>query len=109
MPGAAHLLLGRLGKAAVFFGVLVGMFVIGCALDGRLFPFAGTEWLTWLAALAQWGQGLPRLVAGLTGLGAGAVTATTYEYGNTFLMASGLLTALVVMNAVDLLRSKGGA
>lgn len=109
VPGAAHLLLGRVGKAAVFFVVLTGMFATGCGLDGRLFPFADSEWLTWLAALAQWGLGLPRIVAGMAGLGAGVVTSVTYEYGNTFLMAGGLLNALVVLNAVDLSRARGQA
>jgi hypothetical protein len=107
VPGAAHLVLGQPRKGAVFFVVLTAMFVIGCAFDGRLFPFQTSEWLVFLAAVAQWGVGLPRLLGGLTGLGAGDVTAITYEYGNTFLMASGLLNALVTLNASDLARRRG--
>ncbi len=106
VPGAAHLLLGRARKAAIFFVVLTGMFVVGCALAGRLFPFQASEWLVVLMALAQWGLGLPRLVGAVGGFGAGEVTSVTYEYGNTFLMASGLLNALVVLNAVDIARGR---
>jgi hypothetical protein len=109
VPGAGHLLLGRFGKAAVFFVVLTGMFAVGCGLDGRLFRFAGADWLTWLSALAQWGLGLPRVIAGMAGLGEGVVTAVTYEYGNTFLMAGGLLNALVMLNAFDLARTRPDA
>lgn len=109
VPGAAHLLLGRPAKAAVFFVVLCGMFAFGIALEGRLFPFEASEWLVFLAALAQWGAGVPRLVAGVAGVGSGTVTAVTYEYGNTFLMAAGLLNGLVVLNAVDLARGRGAA
>ena len=35
-------------------------------------------------------------------LGAGLVTAATYEYGNTFLMTTGLLNFLVILDAFDI-------
>jgi hypothetical protein len=35
-------------------------------------------------------------------LGMGLVTATTYEYGNTFLMTAGLLNFLVILDAFDI-------
>jgi hypothetical protein len=106
VPGAAHAMLGRFSKALVFFVVLSAMFAIGAGLDGRLFSPASSEWLVSLAALAQWGLGLPRMIAGIAGVGDGMVTSVTYEYGNTFLMASGLLNALVVLNALDLARNR---
>ncbi len=106
VPGAAHALLGQTAKGALFFVVLTGMFAIGLAFGGRLFPFQFAEWLVFLAALAQWGVGLPRLIAGMTGLGAGDVIAVTYEYGNTFLMAAGLLNALVLLDAVDVAKGR---
>jgi hypothetical protein len=107
VPGAAHALLGQFSKAALFFTVLTGMFALGCGLDGRLFPFDSSEWLVLLAAFAEWGVGLPRVVAGIAGVGAGSVTSITYEYGNTFLMASGLLNMLVALNAADVARGRG--
>ena len=107
IPGAAHVVLGQPRKGVVFFAVLTAMFLIGCAFDGRLFPFQSSEWLVFLAAVAQWGVGLPRMIGGAIGLGTGDVTAITYEYGNTFLMASGLLNALVALNASDLARRRG--
>lgn len=99
-------MLGQFSKSAIFFVVLTTMFVLGCAFDGRLFPFQTSEWLVVLAALAQWGLGLPRLIGAVTGFGVGDVTAITYEYGNTFLMAAGLLNALVVLNVFDLARGR---
>jgi Family of unknown function (DUF6677) len=102
VPGAAHLWLGQPRKAVVFFVVLSGMFAIGLAFGGRLFPFQVSDPLMFLAAAAEWGLGLPRLVSGMAGVGPGEVTAMTYEYGNTFLMVSGLLNMLVVLNAFDL-------
>ncbi|HVT48656.1 MAG TPA: DUF6677 family protein [Vicinamibacterales bacterium] len=102
VPGAGHLLQGRTEKAVVFFVVLVGLFTIGLGFGGRLFPFRAAEPLVFLAAAAEWVLGLPRLVAALGGFGAGDVVRVTYEYGNTFLIAAGLLNALVVLDVYDL-------
>jgi hypothetical protein len=101
VPGAGHFLLGQTQKALTFFVVLTAMAVIGLALGGRLFPFEASDPLLFLAALAQWTIGLPRLAALAGGLGQGSVTAASYEYGNTFLIVSGLLNALVVLDTYD--------
>jgi hypothetical protein len=109
VPGAAHAWLGQPRKAIVFFVVLCGMFVTGLALSGRLLPFQVADPLAFLAALAQWGLGVPRIVAAMAGAGQGTVTAVTYEYGNTFLIAGGLLNMLVALNASDLASARSRA
>jgi hypothetical protein len=101
VPGAAHLWLGQTRKAVTFFVMLSGMFAVGLAFGGRLFPFQLSDPLVFLAAAAEWGQAVPRIVAAMAGAGQGDVVAATYEYGNTFLMVSGLLNMLVVLNATD--------
>jgi hypothetical protein len=102
VPGAGHLWMGRRQKAFVFFPALLAMFVIGLLLEGRIFPFDPSEPLVALAAIANVGLGLPWLLARMTGAGAGLVTATTYEYGNCFLIVAGLLNFLVVLDAFDI-------
>jgi hypothetical protein len=102
VPGAAHVLEGQWRKGIVFFVALTGMFVLGLAFGGRLFPMAPSDPLVLLAAIAQWLNGLPRIVAVLGGFGDGHVVSLTYEYGNTFLIAGGLLNALVALDAYDL-------
>ena len=101
IPGAGHLLLGRRQKAVVFFLALSLMFFVGLQLQGRIFPFDLSEPLVALAAIADLGMGLPWALAKMTGQGAGTVTAVTYEYGNTFLIVSGLLNFLVILDAFD--------
>ena len=101
VPGAGHFMQGHVRKAVTFFLILAGMFAIGLAFGGRLFPFQIDDPLVFLIAVAEWTIALPRVVAGLAGLGEGNVTAVTYEYGNTFLIVSGLLNALVLLDAID--------
>jgi hypothetical protein len=101
VPGAGHFLLGRRQKAIVFAVTLPLMFAFGLWLEGRIFPFEFSQPLVALAAFADLGIGLPYFVAKILGHGAGRVVAITYEYGNTFLIVSGLLNMLVVLDAFD--------
>src|SRR5689334_5254666 len=73
VPGAAHVMVGHVRKAVVFFVVLAVMFAFGVASGGRLFPFVPSDPLLFLAALAEWALGLPRVVAMLAGYGQGDV------------------------------------
>ncbi len=106
VPGAGHLLTGRIRKGLVFFTVLGAMVLIGLAFGGRVFPFQLAEPLVFLAAAAEWAVGLPRLLAGMSGAGRGDVVAATYEYGNTFLIVAGLLNTLVALDAADIARGR---
>jgi hypothetical protein len=64
--------------------------------------YAGYEPLVALAAVANLGLGLPWIVARAADVGAGTVTAVTYEYGNCFMIVAGLLNFLVVLDAFDI-------
>lgn len=102
VPGAAHLWLGRRQKGIVFIVMLPLMFLVGLAYHGRLFPFDVSEPLVALASIADFGLGVPFLLARMLGAGAGQVTAVTYEYGNAFLIVAGLLNFLIMLDAYDI-------
>ena len=102
VPGAGHLWLGRRQKGIVFLVTLPLMFVTGIWLQGRIFPFELSEPLVGLAAFANLGIGLPWFAARALELGAGVVTAASYEYGNTFMIVAGLLNFLVMLDAFDI-------
>lgn len=101
VPGLGHLALGRRQKGVIFLVVIPAMFGIGLALSGRMFPFDFSQPLGALAAIAARGTGVPALLAGMLDLGRGVVTDATYEYGNTFVIVSGLLNMLVAIDAFD--------
>ena len=102
IPGAGHLWLGQLSKGVIFLVALPLMFVVGLELEGELFPIDPSQPLVTLAALADLGIGAVYFLARALGAGDGRVVATTYEYGNSFLIVSGLLNMLVVMDAFDI-------
>lgn len=101
VPGLGHVLLGKRQKALVFLLTIPAMFLMGLTLSGRMFPFDFSQPLTGLAAVAARGVGVLAVVAGWLGYGQGVVTAAAYEYGNAFLIVSGLLNMLVALDAFD--------
>ncbi len=104
------MLQGQAGKALVFGLGLLPMYVLGLVFGGRLFPFQISEPLVLLAAGAEWMMGATRVLVGWAGYGVGDVVAASYEYGNTFLIVSGLLNVLVMFDAADVARGrKAGA
>ena len=101
VPGVGHLWLGRAQKGLIFLVTLPLMFAVGLWMEGRLFPFELGQPLVALAAFADIGVGVPYFVAKAMGIGAGRVIAQSFEYGNAFLIVSGLLNMLVVLDAFD--------
>jgi hypothetical protein len=106
IPGAGHLLLGRVQKGVTFLIALTLMFVFGLWLQGRLFPIELSQPLVALAAFADLGIGIPFFIARAMGAGAGRVVALTYEYGNAFLIVAGLMNMLVVLDAFDIAQGR---
>jgi len=102
VPGAGHLWMGRRQKGIVFLLALPAMFLIGLLLKGRVFPFELSDPLVALAAVANLLAGAPWMLARMMDSGAGTVTAGSYEYGNCFLIVSGLLNFLVILDAYDI-------
>ena len=109
VPGSAHAMVGQFRKAIILFVTLTFMFVFGIANGGRLFPFVPSDPLLLLAAAAEWALGLPHLVALLGGYGQGDVVAAAYEYGNTCLIAAGLLNTLAILDAHDVATGRKAA
>jgi hypothetical protein len=102
VPGAGHLWQGRTQKGLIFLVGIPLMFAVGLWLNGRLFPVEIAQPLVALAAFASLGNGIPYVIAAVLGLGKGVVTAASYEYGNTFVIVSGLLNMLVALDAYDI-------
>jgi hypothetical protein len=101
VPGAGHLLLGRRQKGIIFLATLPLMFTIGLWLQGRLMAFEPSDPIVFGMAVAALGNGIPYFIASAIESGRGVVTAVTYEYGNAFIVAAGLLNMLVMLDAFD--------
>ena len=102
IPGAGHFFLGRRGRAAVFFAIVLSMFVAGLRLDGQLYANIAGGGLQMLATLGSLGAGLPYFIARSMNHSWGDMTSLTYEYGSAFTLTAGLMNLLLVLDAFDI-------
>lgn len=105
VPGAGHFYLGRRSRAAVFFCVVIFMFVLGLWLDGKLYVPERGKPLALFAALASMGTGLPYFLARMLGT-FGDVSSITYEYGTAFSLTAGLMNLLLVLDSFDIAENR---
>ena len=97
VPGAGHFLLRKWGRGALLSISVVGMFVIGLAMQGKLYTSA-QDILDMLGFVGDLGNGLLYIVCRTFGLGADQVMVTTADWGTRFIVVAGLLN---VISAVD--------
>ncbi|MEW6131458.1 MAG: DUF6677 family protein [Acidobacteriota bacterium] len=111
IPGAGHLVLGKYGRAAMFFLTITAAFMIGLALHGRLFwPLQPTvenssspDFVSFLWFFAQIGTGLCYLFCYALGINTiPTPNAPTYEYANALTCLAGLLNYLVIHDVFDI-------
>ena len=103
VPGLGHFYLGRRRTAAAFAAIVTLAFVAGLSFQGRLYSVEAGQPLTILATFAVYGAGLLNIAARLfSDNPGGAILATTYEYGCAYLLTSGLMTLLLVLDAWDI-------
>lgn len=102
LPGAGHLLSGRLKRAALLALVLIGAFALGILLHGRLATIDFDNRLSFFFVFADAGSGLLYLGCYLANIGIDvAAKNPTYEYGTSLLHVVGLLNYLAALDAYD--------
>jgi hypothetical protein len=106
IPGLGHVLLGRWIRGVIFTVCVVGMFLLGLAMEGKLYGLEFEVPLQVFALIANLGTGILYLAAKYLGLGIGITTAPSYDYGTTFLWVSGLLNMLIVLDVFDIARGR---
>lgn len=101
VPGGGHFYLGYRARAAVFFAIILILFLIGLNIDGRLYTIQRGSLLTLLASIGSMGAGVLYFVAKAMGP-FGDVTSITYEYGTAFTLTAGLMNLLLVLDCFDI-------
>lgn len=105
VPGLGHLGQGRVSRGALGGATVLLMFLTGAALGGHIYGLRDTSegLLSSLFGFCDLGSGILCLGSKLFGL---AVTErpqlSTSEYGNVFLMVSGLLNFILALDAFDI-------
>ena len=106
IPGLGHALLRKWDRAAVFFGCIAAMMIIGVRLDGCLFDPDFLDIFAILKFVAEAGAGLFYWIPWALGAGTGDNTAYTYNFANVFIYSAGLLNMLTIVDVFDIARGR---
>ena len=101
VPGAGHFLLRKWGRGSLLAASILGMFVLGIAMQGKLYGGAH-DILDVLGLAGDLGNGLLYIISRVLGLGAAQVQVTTADYGTRFIVVAGLLNVIAAVDAHNL-------
>jgi TM2 domain-containing membrane protein YozV len=101
VPGAGHFLLRKWGRGTLLAASILGMFVLGLAMQGKLYANAH-DILDVLGLAGDLGNGLLYILSRAAGLGADQVQLTTADYGTRFIVVAGLLNVIAAVDAHNL-------
>ena len=106
LPGIGHIALRLWGRGIAFMLTVMLMFVLGVAMQGKLYDPTPEQPLHIFAFIANMGVGIPYIIAQRLGFGAGVISFPSYDFGNTYLWVSGLLNYLIVLDVFDVARGR---
>src|ERR1700721_4829027 len=99
IPGAGHLIQKRWIRGLLIMGSIVIMFVIGIAMQGRVYRPNGGDILDILGFVGDVGAGGLYILTRAMDLGQGAVAHATADYGTKFIIVAGLLNFISAPDA----------
>jgi len=107
IPGLGHILMGRWIRGILLAVAISLMFLMGLSMQGELYSSDLNQApLRLFGFFADAGIGLMYWLAEHARLGAGSMSARTYDYGTAYLWVCGLLNYLSVLDAFDIARGR---
>ena len=102
VPGLGHLLLGRWGRALVFFAAVSGLVVSGYLLRGNVFPPHSGDPFGTLGFLADAATGAFYYFSRFFEAAGPDVSRAAGDYGTRFIAAAGVVNVLAVLDTIEI-------
>jgi hypothetical protein len=99
IPGAGHLIQKKWIRGALLMASIVLMFVLGLAMQGRVYKPNGGDILDILGFVGDVGTGGLYILTRAMDWGQGAIAHATADYGTKFLIVAGLLNFISAADA----------
>jgi len=99
IPGAGHMIQKRWIRGGLLFISIVTLFVLGLAMQGRIYHATGGEILDILGFIGDVGAGALYILTLANDWGQGAIAFATADYGTKFIIVAGLLNFIAVADA----------
>src|SRR5437660_800737 len=99
IPGAGHMIQKRWIRGGLLFISIVTLFLLGLAMQGRIYKANGGDILEILGFIGDIGAGALYLLSVMNDWGQGAIAFATADYGTKFMIVAGLLNFIAIADA----------
>jgi hypothetical protein len=99
IPGAGHMIQKRWIRGLLLFVSIMTLFVLGLAMQGRIYKANGGDILDILGFIGDVGAGGIYILTLANDWGQGAIAFATADYGTKFMIVAGLLNFIAVADA----------
>jgi hypothetical protein len=99
IPGAGHMIQKRWTRGLLLFLSIVSLFLLGLAMQGRVYKANGGDILDILGFVGDIGAGAMYLLTLVNDWGQGAIAFATADYGTKFMIVAGLLNFIAIADA----------
>jgi hypothetical protein len=99
IPGAGHMVQKRWIRGLLLFVSIVTLFLLGLAMQGRIYKANGGDILDILGFVGDVGAGALYIITIAMDWGQGAIAFATADYGTKFMIVAGLLNFIAVADA----------
>lgn len=99
IPGAGHMIQKRWIRGALLFISIVTLFLLGLAMQGRIYRANGGDILDILGFVGDLGAGGLYIVTLAMDWGSNAIAFAVADYGTKFMIVAGLLNFIAVADA----------
>jgi hypothetical protein len=99
IPGAGHMIQRRWIRGLLLFISISTLFLLGLAMQGRIYKANGGDILDILGFVGDVGAGGLYIVTLAMDWGQGAIAFATADYGTKFMIVAGLLNFIAVADA----------
>ena len=99
IPGAGHMIQKRWIRGILLFVSIVALFLLGLAMQGRIYKANGGDILDILGFVGDVGAGGLYLLSLEMDWGQGAIAFATADYGTKFMIVAGLLNFIAIADA----------
>ena len=99
VPGAGHMIQKRWIRGLLLFLSIVTLFLLGLAMQGRIYKANGGDILDMLGFIGDIGAGGLYILTLANDWGQGAIAFATADFGTKFMIVAGLLNFIAVADA----------
>jgi hypothetical protein len=99
IPGGGHIMQKRYIRGALLFASVLGMFLVGLGMNGRIYKPNGGDILDILGFVGDFGAGALYFLARIMDWGSTMPANAVADYGKVFIVVSGLLNLIAAADA----------